>query len=108
MDDMLTPLAWAARQRGEVGTLQREDGIMLVAYPLKDGMVLGMGMEPGSSALLRMMLRKRADDTARYGRWLPALYNDGGCYVLIRIDRLPDSGPVLDAALLQAGAELLR
>ena len=107
MEDALTQLALACQVRQEAGLLAQGDGTVLLAYPLKQGTVVGIGTGPGSEHMIRSVLRKRSEDLRRLGRWLPVLFNDGSCFVMIRVDDIPADRPVVDSEMLAAARELI-
>lgn len=107
MEKAITELAHACLQRREVGMLTRSDGTVLLVYPLEQGAAIGVGTSPGFERKLRSVLRKRTENLPRYGKWMPALFNDGSCFVITRVQEVPVESTVLDADVLAAAVELI-
>lgn len=107
MEDAITKLAHACLRQQEVGLLAREDGTVLMVYPLEQGAVIGVGTSPGFERKLRSVLRKRTENLQRYGTWIPALFNDGSCFVITRVSEVPADSAVLEPDILAAAVELI-
>lgn len=107
MEDAITQLARTCVQQQEVGTLTQSDGTVLLVYPLEQGAVLGIGTGPGFERKLRSVLRKRTENLPRYGKWMPALFNDGSCFVITRVSEIRTGNAVLEPDILAAAVELI-
>ena len=107
MEDSLTELAHACIRQKEAGMLGRSDGTVLLVYPLEQGIAVGIGTSPGSERKLRAILRKRAENLPRYGKWMPALFNDGSCFVITRVPEAATRRAVLEPDILAAAVELI-
>jgi hypothetical protein len=94
-----------------VASLPLKNGMMLLVYPMSEGMIVGFGLERDRSnaSKLEDVLRKRSGDLRRFGGWLPATFLDGSCHVFRRLPEANlDSGePPLSAAEMSNGEELL-
>ncbi|WEF32219.1 hypothetical protein [Pseudoduganella chitinolytica] len=109
MEELMQRLVHAAAMEGAVAQAVLDDGLRLLVYPLDEGQLAVLGWPAGSGHQVHgeTLLRRRGADMARYGHWLPALFNDGGWYVVHRLG--VDGNPAsLDAATLAAAAELLQ
>lgn len=107
MENTITELAHACLQKQEVGLLARGDGVVLLVYPLERGAAIGIGTRPGFERKLRSILRKRIENLPRYGKWMPALFNDGSCFVITRVPDVPADRVVLESDILAAAVELI-
>lgn len=107
MDEMLTKLAEAARMQRQVAMVEQTDGTVLLAYPLEGAVAIGIGTGSGLERRMRGILRKRAERLPRYGRWLPALFNDGSCFLIMRVGDAYEGSTVIDMELANAALELL-
>ncbi|MEN3292515.1 MAG: hypothetical protein V7642_1768 [Burkholderiales bacterium] len=107
MEDTITQLAHACMQQQEVGMLTRSDGMVLLVYPLEEGAAIGIGTGPGFERKLRSVLRKRTENLPRYGKWMPALFNDGNCFVITRVAEVRTGSTVLESDILAAAVELI-
>lgn len=107
MEDSLTELAHACMRQQEVGLLGRSDGTVLLVYPLEQGAAVGIGTGPGFERKLRSVLRKRTENLPRYGKWMPAFFNDGSCFVITRVPEITTERPVLEPDILAAAVELI-
>ena len=107
MEEAITQLVNASIEQQEVGTLTYNDGTVLLACPLERGVAIGVGTGPGFERKLRSILRKRTENLPRYGNWMPALFNDGSCFVIMRIPDIKTEGPVLESGILAAAVELI-
>ena len=96
----------AARQQ-LVLSRRLEGGHELLVYPLPAGSLLGIGVLPEHAHQIdpAAVLHRRGRDMARYGAWLPALFDDGSLYVLRRCagaDAVPDGALLAAQELLDA------
>lgn len=107
MENAITELAHACLRKQEVGLLARGDGTTLLVYPLEQGAAIGIGTRPGFERKLRSVLRRRTENLPRYGKWMPALFNDGSCFVITRVPDVSDERAILDADVLAAAVELI-
>lgn len=107
MEDSLTELTHACMRQQEAGMLGRGDGTVLLAYPLEQGVAVGIGTGPGFERKLRSVLRKRTGNLPRYGKWMPALFNDGSCFVITRVPEVTTGRSILEPDILAAAVELI-
>lgn len=107
MENTITELAHACLQKQEVGVLTRSDGVVLLVYPLDQGAAIGVGTPPGFERKLRSVLRKRTENLPRYGKWMPALFNDGSCFVITRVPDISAERAILEPDILAAAVELI-
>jgi len=109
MSELLMELVKRASLEGAVAMATLEHGITLMAYPLADEMLIGMGLEGRMAVRLdaRVLLERRASDMQRYGAWMPARFRDGSWYVARRVRVSDPDTPVLDDDDLEAAEELL-
>ena len=106
---MALPLAVMMEQASRqqlVLSRRLDDGRELLVYPLQAGALVGLGLrsDVADGADPAAVLHRRGRDMARYGAWLPALFDDGSLYVLWRCGAATDALP---AAALAAAQELL-
>jgi len=107
MKELVMSLIGEARIQRAVAMTHLENGIHIFAYPLDSSMLLAMGV--GAEAPMRPedLLRRRGAELSVFGDWLPALFNDGGIYVIRRLSaEEEDGGDELDRQL-EAALELL-
>lgn len=107
MENTITELAHACLQKQEVGLLAGSNGVVLLVYPLDRGAAIGIGTPPGFERKLRSVLRKRTENLPRYGKWTPALFNDGSCFVITRVPEISAERTVLEPDTLAAAIELI-
>jgi hypothetical protein len=107
MEDSLTELVHACIRQREAGVLGRSDGTVLLVSPLEQGVVVGIGTGPGLERKLRSVLRKRTENLPRYGKWMPALFNDGSCFVIMRVPEITAGRAVIEPDILAAAVELI-
>lgn len=106
MEELVKTLLNEARVQRAVAMQRLESGLHVFAYPLDDGEIVALGVPPDRPLQPREVLRRRSSDMARYGAWLPAMFNDGSLYVLRRVSGQEDEASLTDAALA-AAEELL-
>lgn len=99
MEQLARKLVERARAERIVLSQPFENGMKLLAYPADTGVVLGIGYDADLSHRVQVenVLRLRAANSSRYGRWLPVLFMDGSCYVVTRIASGTEEG---DQAIL--------
>lgn len=110
MRELLMELVKRAHAENSVAVATLADGITMLAYPMDDGMLVGVGME-GEHAHgvdATRMLHKRAGDMARFGGWLPAQLKDGAWYVVKRLPRYHEEARALEEDDVAAAVELLK
>lgn len=109
MTELLVELVKRAGLEQAVAIATLENGLTLMAYPLKDEMLIGLGLEGRMSNHVdgQLLLEKRGRDMPRYGAWLPAQFRDGSWYVTRRVRVVDPELPVLGEDALEAGEELL-
>lgn len=78
-------------------TRRLEGKLELVVYPMqkKPGLVVGLGYGREDAHRVNMpdILRRRTQDVARFGPWLPAVFDDGSCFLVMRAEHgEPDEG----------------
>ena len=84
MEELLERLCRSAAMEGACAQAILEDGMRMLVYPLEEGrhggqlVVLGWPGATGRAPQGDTLLRRRGADIARYGAWLPELFNDGG------------------------------
>lgn len=83
--EILLDMVLAARRERGVASLFMPDGTHLFAYPDDRGVIIGIGRgsEEAHQVQSQLVLRRRTENPARYGLWLPALLSDG-CWFLLR------------------------
>lgn len=108
LQELLVELVRRADSEKSVAVVSLADGGQMLAYPMDEGMLVGVGLEGEHAARVDpgRVLRRRAGDMSRFGGWLPAQLKDGAWYVLKRLPHY-QSGVVLDERDLEAAAELL-
>ncbi|WP_143751333.1 hypothetical protein [Collimonas sp. PA-H2] len=99
----------AAQRERAVASQCIEDDITLLAYPLADGVLVGIGYGGGRAHEVKTetVLERRAHNFSRYGAWLPAMLKDGSWYLLRRITGPSDDHCALSADDLRIALELL-
>lgn len=109
MEELMNRLSNAADMEGAVAQALLDSGLRLLVYPLAEGRlaVLGWPAASGHQVDGAALLRKRGADLGRYGEWLPAMFNDGGWYVVRRLT-VDGNTDHLDQAALAAAEELLQ
>lgn len=82
--EMLWELLEAARGKDGVACRQMRDGTHLFMYPLSDCVILGVGRasEDAHEVRTELVLRRRTEDPARYGDWLPAQLLDRSWFLM--------------------------
>lgn len=110
MRELLMELAKRAHAENSVAVAELADGVALLAYPMDDGMLVGVGMEGEHAQRVgpTRLLHKRAGDMARFGGWLPAQLKDGAWYVLKRLPSYHQDARPLDEDDVAAAVELLK
>ncbi|QGZ42128.1 hypothetical protein IP92_05476 [Pseudoduganella flava] len=105
MEELLARLCRAAAHEGACAEALLENGLRLLAYPLEGRLLVVVGWPAASGRHVdgETLLRRRGEDIARYGAWLPAQFNDGGWYLVLRA--AGNEAP--DADQLTAAEELL-
>jgi hypothetical protein len=81
----------------------------MLAYPLEDGMLIGVGMEGERAQRVdaARLLHKRAGDMARFGHWLPTQLKDGAWYVVKRLPPFRHDTRFVNEDDVAAAVELL-
>lgn len=102
MEELLKKLLHEARMQRAVAMLRLDGGLHVLVYPLPAGAIVALGAPPDRPLAPKEVLRKRSSDLARYGAWLPAMFNDGSLYVLRRVVGDDDEASLTDAALAVA------
>lgn len=87
LGEELARLVNMARADDVVASNTLAGGMQLAVYPMEDCVLLVVGYGPELAHHVRMedVLRKRGRDLARFGPWLPCVFNDGGSYVVRRV-----------------------
>ena len=112
MNEPLLEMLRVAREQEQVVEYALENDMHMFVYPMAgQGFLVGVGCQPDQAHQARadVVLRRRADDISRYGRWLPALFADGSWYLMQRLhtDVLETDGSPLSLEELHAAKELL-
>jgi hypothetical protein len=107
MEELLNVLAAEARMQQAVAMNTLDNGMHVFVYPLDDGMLVALGVGAAAQVQPEALLRKRGQDPARFGAWLPAVFNDGSLYLLRRMTEHGDDMSALSAAQWAAAGELL-
>jgi hypothetical protein len=109
MDELLKNLMSAARQEGAVAQQTLTNDMCLLVYPMHAEFVIGLGFEGAKAHVVELenVIRKRSGDMARFGSWLPAMFADGGIYVVRRTPELSGEEMATMSAHLMAAEELL-
>lgn len=108
--DILANLSSMARAERAVAYQPLDEGMQMLVYPMETGLLVGLGYEGNEShrVIAEEVLRKRSANMERFGTWLPAMFSDGGVYIVKRVAHPADDG---DAPLsqddLSAAKELL-
>ena len=102
MEELLKTLLHEARMQQAVAMQRLDSGLHVLVYPLQNGVIVALGIPPDRPLPPKEVLRKRSSDLARYGAWLPAMFNDGSLYVLRRVSGQDDEASLTDAALAVA------
>ena len=105
MEELLKQLTKAACLEQAVASTTMDNGMHMLAFPFEQGVLvaLGYGPELTSPAQQEALLRRRAENLARFGAWLPALFNDGSWYVVRRVLQI---SPDTDDMAVLSGSEL--
>lgn len=102
MEELLKTLLHEARLQRAAAMQRLDNGLHVLVYPLTHGAIVALGIPPDRPLPPKDVLRKRSSDLARYGAWLPAMFNDGSLYVLRRVGGQDDEASLTDAALAVA------
>lgn len=107
MKELVMKLIGEARIQRAVAMSHLDNGIHVFAYPLDASMLIAMGVSAEAPMRPEDLLRRRGAELETFGGWLPALFNDGGMYVIRRLSsEEEDGGDELDRQL-EAALELL-
>lgn len=109
MQELMMELVRRAHMERTVALAGLADGMQLLAYPMDDGVLIGLGLENERAQRIdpARVLQKRAGDMPRLGHWLPVVLKDGGWYVVKRLPSFHLAMATLDEHDLAAAAELL-
>lgn len=109
LQELMAQLVKRADLEQSVAVASMEDGLHLLAYPLDNGMLVGLGLEGERAQRVdaALLLQRRAGDMARFGAWLPAQLKDGAWYVVKRLPPFDLDNLALDENDLEAAGELL-
>ena len=110
MENILANLIATATAEHAVAIQKLTNQMTMIAYPTNRGMIVGLGYggEHAHRAPAERVVRKRSGNLARYGAWLPVMFNDGGVYVTMRAAARTASGqPTISSADLAAAQELI-
>lgn len=78
-----------ARDQDLVVERALEDDMRMFVYPLPlHGFLVGVGYDTDQAhrVSVNALLQRRTDQIERFGDWLPALFSDGSCYLLRRVE----------------------
>jgi hypothetical protein len=109
MQAILMNLIAAARLHNSVASNTLEDGLEIVAYPDASTLLVALGYAGGAPVARARdsILRKRSSDLARYGAWLPSIFDEDNWYVVRRLDNAEAESRGLTDEELQDAWELL-
>lgn len=109
LQELMQELVKRAHSEKSVAYASLADGMQLLAYPLDERMVIGVGMEGVHAQRIdaARVLHRRSSDMARFGSWLPAQLKDGAWYVVKRLPAFHLDAGTVDERDLEAAAELL-
>jgi len=109
MEQLLTTLVQRARGEGAVASQELPNGRELLAYPHGNGVLVGLGFDRRRAQLVHLetVLRRRAEQPARYAAWLPALLADDSWYVFRRVHHIIAGTHILSPDELKLAEELL-
>ncbi len=111
LEELLIEAAEKASSEKKVATRKTFSGMQLLVYPMDDSLLVALGFEAerGRQVRAEEVLRKRSQNMARYGSWLPAQLLDGGWYVVRRLNtsHFPQGGLLLSNNELSFAQELL-
>lgn len=102
MEELLKTLLHEAKMQRVVAMQRLDSGLHVLVYPLPIGVIVALGVAPDRALAPKEVLRRRSADLARYGAWLPAMFNDGSLYVMRRVTGQDDEASLTDAALAVA------
>ncbi|MFC7518740.1 hypothetical protein ACFQUU_27385 [Herbaspirillum sp. GCM10030257] len=109
--EILMNLCAVARIEQAVASQRLDDGMQMLVYPMDSGMLLGLGYEGNEAHRVHAeeILRRRSQDIEQLCTWLPAMFSDGGVYVVRRFNHIPDvdEAPPLSEDELTAAMEML-
>jgi len=106
MQKQLINLILTARREGAVASQVVDSGMTLLAYPLDDGVLVGIGYDGSSGHVVdaELVLRRRGQQMARYGSWLPSMFVDGSYFLLSRLNASDPAQNAREAATLDLAA----
>ncbi|MFC5474020.1 hypothetical protein [Paraherbaspirillum soli] len=106
MQKQLSNLILTARSERAVASQLAANGMTLLAYPLDDGVLVGIGYDGKSGHVVdaELVLRRRGQQMARYGSWLPSMFVDGSYFLVSRLDASDPAQNALDSATLDLAA----
>lgn len=111
MEEILVQLVKTAQAEQAVASQQLTNDMKLLVYPLEQGIVIALGYEGEFAHRMpaQELVRKRTGNLERFGSWMPAMFNDGGIYVVRRIRHLDTNlaDSILSEDELLAAEELL-
>ena len=107
----LMELAGYAVREGVVAGQTLDSGLHLLVYPAGSEILVALGYKADSvrREVLSWVLRRRAGNVARFGKWMPALMADGAFYVVRRIQSIEqrDGLPLLSEDEMNDAEELI-
>jgi len=104
-------LAGHALREGVVAGQTLDNGLHLLVYPTEAEILVALGYKADSvrREILFWVLRRRAGNVARFGKWMPALMADGAFYVVRRVRSVEQSDglPLLSEHDMNDAEELI-
>lgn len=86
MQEVLMQLIATARLHDSVASNTLDGGFQIIAYPENEVVLIAMGYAHSApQRTADALLRKRSSDLARYGDWLPTIFDDRNWYVVRRL-----------------------
>lgn len=109
LQELLVQLVKRANAEQSVAVAAMADGLHMLVYPQRDGVLVGLGLEGDRAAPLdaARLLRRRGANMTLYGSWLPARLQDGAWYVVKRLAGSELDMLAHDESDLEAAAELI-
>ncbi|ADJ62302.1 hypothetical protein G5B88_03950 [Herbaspirillum seropedicae] len=107
MKELIMRLIGEARIQQAVAMSHVDNGMHVFAYPQEAGMLIALGVSAEAPMRPEDILRRRGAELRLFGGWLPALFNDGGIYVVRRLSSEEEEGGDELDSQLEAALELL-
>jgi|SRR5450830_1053698 len=107
MKELVMKLIGEARIQRAVAMSHLDNGMHVFAYPLESSMLIALGVSAEAPMRPEDLLRRRGAELHTFGGWQPALFNDGGMYVVRRLSSAEEEGSNELDRQLDAALELL-